>query len=119
MDTRIKTTDYEMTAETSAYLEDKLSSIKRLILDDAARCEVELGRSVGHSQQGDVWKAEITITAQGERYRAMAEQESVHAAIDIVKDEILQQLRKHKGRATSLTRRAGLKMKEWLRFGAR
>ena len=118
MQTRIKATDYEMTPEIAAYLDDKIAMIAKLVGDDeTALCDVEIGRSVGHSQQGNVWKAEIVLSRGGERLRAMAEEESVNAAIDIAKDEMMQQLRKSKGRLTALSRRAGLKVKEWMRFG--
>ncbi len=117
METRIKTTDYTITPEVSAYLDEKLATIEKLITDESAHCDVEIGRAVGHSQQGDVWKAEITLTFSGERLRAIAHEESINAAIDIVKDEMMQQLRKTKGKSVSLSRRAGLKVKEWLRFG--
>lgn len=116
MDLRLKTTDYEMPSETSAYLYAKLADIGKL-LGEADRCEVEIGRAVGHSQQGRVWKAEIVVLHEGERFRAVAQEESVHAAIDIVKDEILQQLRKNKGRTTTLARRMGARLKRLTRFG--
>ncbi len=116
MDIRLKTSDYEMPSETRVYLDSKLTDIGKL-LGNADRCEVELGRAVGHSQQGKVWKAEIVVHHEGDRFRAIAQEESVHAAIDIVKDEILQQLRKYKGRTTTLTRRMGAKLKRLARFG--
>ena len=118
MELRIKTSDYEMTSDTSDYLESKLDAIRKLVGDDeAARCEVEIGRAIGHSQQGNIWKAEITMILSGERLRALAIEESVNAAIDIAKDEILQQLRKNKGRHTTLAHRVGAKIKRWTRFG--
>ena len=118
MELRIKTTDYEMTSDTSEYLESKLDAIRKLVgSDETARCEVEIGRAIGHSQQGNVWKAEITMILSGERLRALAIQESVNAAIDIAKDEILQQLRKSKGRSQTLSKRIGGRIKKWTRFG--
>ncbi len=117
MELRIKTTDYEMTPEIQAYLDDKISAIEKLVLDEAALCDVEIGRAVGHSQQGSIWMAEITLTAFGERFRAQAQEESVNAAIDIAKDEMLQQLRKSKGKHTAVSRKIGARIKEWLRLG--
>ena len=106
-----------MAPETAAYLNEKLATLERLIHDEAARCEVEIGRAVGHSQQGDVWKAEIVITNFGERLYAIAQEESVNAAIDIAKDEMLQQLRKGKDKHLSLARRMGARLKRWARRG--
>lgn len=117
MDIRIKTSDYEMTSEVAAYLDEKIASLERLIKDSAARCEVEIGRAVGSSQQGDVWKAEIIVHQFGERFVAIAKEESIKAAIDIAKDEILQQLRKGKEKNSSLAKRMGARLKRWARRG--
>ena len=55
--------------------------------------------------------------SKGERWVAEASGESVNAAIDIAKDEILQQLRKSKKRDTSLMRSMGARLKRWARRG--
>ncbi len=119
MDLRIKTSDYDMPREVSAYLDDKIDSIQKLLGADAdtARCEVELGRAVGHSQLGVVWRAEIIVHRGGERHIATATGESVNAAIDIAKDEILQQLKKGKDKNASLARRMGARLKKWAQRG--
>ena len=39
------------------------------------------------------------------------------STIDVVKDEMLQQLRKNKGRSTTLARRMGARLKRMARFG--
>lgn len=121
MEIRTKTTDYEMPLETERYLQDRLQSLEKLLGTHAqtARCEVELGRAIGHSLQGNVWKAEFVMVLGGERLRAEAVAETVNAAIDAAKDEMQQQLRKTKGKSATLTRRTGAKIKEWLRFGSK
>lgn len=117
MQLKIKATNFEMTADISAYLDEKMASLERLVSDEAARFEVELGRTAGHSQQGDVWKAEIIVNQNGERLYAVAEKESVKAAIDIAKDEMLQQLRKGKKKNTSLARKMAARLKKFARRG--
>lgn len=119
MDLKIKTTDYDMPSEVASYLDDKIDSIQKLLARgaDTARCEVELGRAHGSAQQGDIWRAEIIVHRQGERHVASATGESVNAAIDIAKDEILQQLRKSKGRSFALAKRMGARLKNLARWG--
>jgi ribosomal subunit interface protein len=117
MELKIKATDYEMTADVAAYLEEKIATLERLVTDEAGRCDVEIGRSVGRSQHGDVWKAEIVVHQHGARLYAIAEGESVKAAIDIAKDEMLQQLRKGKDKHVSLARRMAAKLKKFARRG--
>lgn len=108
-----------MPREVSDYLDQRIDSIQRLLAHDAdaSRCEVELGRHVGSSQQGDVWRAEIIVQRNGERHIASATGESINAAIDVAKDEILQQLRKSKGRQIALLRKMGARAKRWVRRG--
>ena len=119
MDLRIKSNDYKMTPEISDYLNNKLASIEKILADEAdtTRCEVGLGRAVGHSQQGEVWEAEIIVQNGGGRHVATARGESIQAAIDVAKDEMLQQLRKSKGRGMSLMRRMGSRLKKFARRG--
>jgi len=117
MEIRIKTSDYQMPPETAAYLDEKIGAIAKLVGDDpSALCDVEVGRAVGHSQQGNVWMAELTLVIAGDRLRAIAHEESVNAAIDVAKDEMVQQLRKSKGKHTAESRKIGARIKEWMRF---
>lgn len=119
MDLRIKTSDYDMPNEVAMYLDEKIDAIQKLLAGDAetARCEVELGRAHGSGQQGNIWRAEFIVHRQGERHVASATGESVNAAIDVAKDEILQQLRKSKGRSFSLAKRMGKRLKNLARWG--
>ena len=119
MDIRIKTSDYSITPQVSEYLEDKLAVIGKLLAEreSLARCEVELGRAIGRAQHGDVWRAEITLVVEGELFRAEASGESINAAIDAVKDEMLTRLRRTKDKRFALMRRTGAQIKKWTRFG--
>jgi ribosomal subunit interface protein len=120
MDIRIKTTDYQMTAEISSYLDERLGAIEKHLGNEAssARCEVEIGRASGHSKRGDVWFAEINLMYPGsEHMRSTAQSESVNAAIDEAKDEMMQQLRKEKRLHTKVIRKSGAAIKKMMRFG--
>ena len=106
-----------MTPDIAAYLDEKMAAIEKLVNDSGAYCDVELGRAEGHAQQGNVWRAEITLLQKGEQMRVEAVGESINAAIDAVKDEMLRQLRKGKDKNTSLTRGLGARLKRWARRG--
>src|SRR3989338_9407075 len=108
MDVRIRATDFQLTPAVEDYAEERLMAIRHLLGGEAtpARCEVELGRSVGRPRHGNVWFAEINLhTASGEQFFARAEGESVNAAIDAVKDEIAAQLRKRKKAARGMLKK--------------
>ena len=120
MDIRIKTTDYHMTPEVSAYLDERIEAIAKLLASDAeaSRCEVEVGRSVGNVKHGNVWFAEINVESPGvDRMRATADAETVNAAIDQAKDEVVRQLRKYRGFHRRFMRRSGAAFKWMMKFG--
>lgn len=121
METRIKTTDYELAPAVSTYLDQKLSAIEKLLGSDAhtARCEVELGRDAGGQRHGEhVWFAEIMVTYPGGgMVRATNREANVNEAIDAAKDEVVRQLRKQRSAHRVLMRRSGAALKNLIRFG--
>jgi len=120
MDVRIRATNFELSSAINDYTEDKLMSVRHLLgaNDTPARCEVEIGRMVGNQRRGAVWFAEINLhDAKGQHFFAREEGESVNAAIDVVKDEILAQLRKHKNVDRGVLKKSGAMLKRLLRRG--
>lgn len=119
MDIRIKTTGYEVTPEAQAYLDERIATIEKSLADDAleARLEVEIGRGQGHSKHGEVWSADIHLIIEKRSVHSHATGESINAAIDEVKDEIIRQYRKHKQLHRRFLRRGGKTMKWLMHFG--
>ena len=115
----IKTTDFDMTPEVSKYLDDKLVTLEKYINkdDESIKCDVEVGRSTERHQSGKVFRAEINVSMGKKVFRAVAEEESIQAAIDEVKDEMAKRLERNKGKQFTLLKRGGEKMKNLLRFG--
>lgn len=121
METRIKTTDFEMTVEVQATLDKALEAIQKLVSADmgAARCEVELGRASGMHKSDYMWKAEMQVVFPGgEIFRATNHAPTMNAAIDDVRDEVVRQLRQRKRKYLAVIRRTGKAVKDFLRFGA-
>ena len=114
-----KATNIQLDDSVSNYLQPRLEAIERLIdpSDTTAMCNVEVGRITEHHQEGKVFRAEINITTVGGAFRATAVKDSLTEAIDEVKDEIMQELRRHKDKQGSLLRRGGRRIKDLLRFG--
>ena len=112
----IKTTHYSLTPDANEYLEEKLLSLEKLMDSDAV-VEIELGRITEGQLHGRIWRAECNIDVAGRVLRAVAIDETLHAAIDTMKDDIAAQLKKSNAKEASLMRRSGAKVKEWLKFG--
>ena len=121
MDIRIKTTDYEITPEVSAYLDERIAALEKFLTGDTeiTRCEVELGRAAGRPRHGaNIWFAEISVIQPGmTRVHARNNAQSINAAIDDVKEEVERQLRSEKKLHIRLMRKTGAAVKSWMRFG--
>lgn len=121
MDIRIKATEYQMTPDTEAYLDQRLASLSKLLsgVEEVARIEVELGRDAGGQRHGaNMWFAEIRVLTPGEEpIFARNNSESVNGAIDDVKEEVERQLRRRKRANMSYLRKSGAMLKRMMRFG--
>ncbi len=121
MDIRIKATNYEMTPEVAAYLDERVTSIEKILGAEAsaARCEIEIGKAAGNQRHSEhMWKAEFLVTYPGGPVaRATNHAVSVNAAIDDAKEELVRQLRREKGLHRSFIRKTGSAIKRFMRFG--
>src|SRR3989344_1696592 len=118
MDIRIKVTDYQLTPETHAYLDERIAHIEKFVAHKAnvARCEVELGRDAGRPRHGaNIWFAEIHIVIPGEgMVYARNNSESINGAIDDVKEEVERQIRRGKKLHIRVLRKGGAAVKRLL-----
>lgn len=118
MEIKTKTTDYEFTPDVERYLGEKLGAVQKLLSgDNEARCEVTLGRAVSSAKHGEVWFVDCSvIPTTGDRVHAYARAETITAAIDKAKDEVLQQLRKGKNLHIRMLRKGGAAIKKMMRW---
>jgi ribosomal subunit interface protein len=116
MNINIKTSNISLTEAITDYTTKRLKSVKQLLQNDTTiRCDVELGRTTAHHKNGDIFRAEIHITGKEKDLYASAEEEDLYKAIDIVRDEILREVRSEKSKKISLIRRGGAKIKNILK----
>lgn len=116
MTPQIKATNLELSPAIREYLASRLQAIAKLLpAADATKLSVELAKETKHHKQGQVYKAEVSATVGGERYYASAFEEDIYAAIDVVKDEFIRELKSGKGRRLALFRRGGRAIKNLLR----
>ena len=121
MNIRVKATDYQMTPETAAYIDQRVLTLEKLLGDavDVARCEIEVGRDAGRPRHGsNIWFAEIQVIVPGQvRVYARNNSESINGAIDDVKEEVERQLRRERKLHIRMYRKGGALAKRLMRFG--
>ncbi len=112
----IKGSHLELTSAIEEYLTKRLGGIEKF-LDSNAKIEADLGKTTNHHKHGDIFKAELNITNNGEQTRVEAESEDLYSAIDMVKDEAQNALISKKDKKQSLFRRGAGKLKTMFKRG--
>ncbi len=117
MNINIKTTNVTLTPDIESYLDKKMESIEKIIdpNDTSIYCQVELAKTTNHHQSGEIYRAEINLRKGGEQFRAVSEQDTLMAAIDMVKDELVRELKSHHSKQMTMIRRGGAAIKDMMK----
>ncbi|QQR82740.1 ribosome-associated translation inhibitor RaiA [Candidatus Campbellbacteria bacterium] len=111
----LKATSMELTPAIRLYAEEKISSVEKFIDPlKEARAEIELGKTTHHHNGGAIFRCEINFHMEGELLRSVSQKEDLYAAIDIAKDELLDEVRKQKNKKTRGSRRGARMFKSLL-----
>ena len=117
MKINVKGMQMEIAPETMDYLDKRLSAVDKFVdpNDGSAIALVEIGRNSEHHKTGEVYRAEIKVHVAGKEFFTFSENIDLNSAIDVAKDEMLQEMRSWKGKRTSLIRRSGRSIKNAIR----
>jgi putative sigma-54 modulation protein len=115
MRTNIKATGIELTPAITSYVEKKIGGIEKYFGGTDPVVQVEVGKSTQHHKNGPIFRAEVRVSGAGLNAYAASEQTDLYAAIDVVKDDIIQKLTHEKGKRDTMMRRGGRMMKNMMR----
>lgn len=76
------------------------------------KAEIEIGRTTRHHKSGDVFRAEINLSVGGNLFRAEAVNDDLYAAVDEVRDELEQEIKKFKTRRETVFIRGARSIKK-------
>lgn len=87
-------------------------------LSEPAIIDAEFTYLTRHHRKGKVWQADLVMTLPREKepIYAVAIDEDIHAAIDILAEEVEREIQKYKGRFQAQARRGARLVKRELRF---
>jgi putative sigma-54 modulation protein len=102
MNIAIKATHIELTEAIKQYAEDKVGALEKYMA--AMQAHIELERDRKH-HSGEVFRAEVMLTAGGKQIRADAVAEDLYAAIDLVIPKLKEQITKFKDKKDTLMKR--------------
>jgi ribosomal subunit interface protein len=95
----------------------KFATLEKYLGDETdIKCAVEFEK-VAPRQSGKVYRVEANLWVAGALYHAEETSDSFEKAIDEVRDEIDQEMRRANDKKDSLFKRGGRKLKEMMRWG--
>jgi putative sigma-54 modulation protein len=117
MNIQIKGTGIELTPAISAYVDKRLDSVEKYFEKGGMpNMFVEIGKASGHHKSGEIFRAEVRIGGAGQDVYAVSNAVDLYAAIDMVKDEIVREITKVKGKRETLMRKGGRMIKDAMRY---
>lgn len=105
MKINFKGTRLELTEAIRDYAQAKFDLLEKYLGDtDVINCDVELEKSVGGQNKGDIFRAEINLQIPKEILRVEKTETDLYKAIDKVKDHIEEMIISHRERLRDLRR---------------
>ena len=116
MTINIKATNMELTLPISDYVNKKIESISKFVgMYEEMIAYVEVGKTTNHHKQGDHFKAEFTVTIDGEKFFSLSEKSDLYKAIDDAKDDLKSRINNSKNRKTTLFKRGAMSVKKMIK----
>lgn len=107
----INTQNIELTSALEDYTQKRLSSLEKFT-GGTPTITAEIGKTTNHHKHGDVFRAAATVrTPLGKEYHAVSEKSDLYAAIDDVRNELMNMLTSGKKKEDSLWKRGARKIK--------
>lgn len=113
-----KSKDFSLTPSIEDYLQKKINGLEKFLGDfnkETTKVEAEVGKTTGRHRAGDIFRAEINLSVGGKLFRAESEQEDIFSAIDEVRDELEQEIKKFKTKKETIFIRGARSIKK--KFG--
>ncbi len=80
--------------------------------DTTVKCDIELAKTTNHHNKGDIFKAEVHIVAKDKNIYASVEKDDLYIAIDLVRDDVVREIKNSNEKHRSSVRKGGAKIKE-------
>lgn len=112
----IKASNMELTPSIKEYIEDKIGGLKKFLKsfdDETVEAKIEVGMITRGQRQGDIFKAEVNLCVGGSLLRSEETQADLHAAIDLAKDDLADQIKDFKDKQQTKFMRGA---RSWKKF---
>jgi putative sigma-54 modulation protein len=115
----IKSTNIKLSPSINQYIEEKIGGLEKFLKKynpELVEARVEVGKITRGQRQGDIFKAEVNLSINGQLIRVERTEESLMAAIDLVKDELHREIRQRKDKRMTMAIRGARSWKKFWRI---
>jgi len=112
----IKGTNLKLSPSIKQYIEEKIGGLRKFFKKtnpELIEAQVEVGKITRGQRQGDIFRAEVNLTINGQLLQVEESAESLMAAIDLVKDDLAREIRKDKNKRMTMSLRGA---RSWKKF---
>jgi len=114
MQIKIRSKNLELDEKIKSYVEEKIGSLNKFLNDiQLVRVELSLDK---HHRKGNVFYAEVMLEIKGNRFYTKEEAQDLYAAIDICREEMIQEIRKFKTKMRDKKRGEERRWKRWIKI---
>lgn len=110
----IKATNMELTSSIKEYVEKRIETLTKFF-SNSADLYIEVGKTSMHHKNGDYYKAEINLQTGENKFFAQSEKENLYSAVDAVKDEIANLIKRSKDKKQTLFKRGAKSVKKMVK----
>lgn len=115
MEIIFKSKNFSLTPSIEEYVQKKIRTLEKFLKNfdqETIKIEVEVGRTTYHHKSGEVFRAEINLSLGRQLLRAESEQTDLFSAIDEVRDDLEQEIKKFKDRKETIFLRGARSIKK-------
>ncbi|TSC52616.1 MAG: putative sigma-54 modulation protein [Parcubacteria group bacterium LiPW_72] len=113
MQIKIRAKNLNLDEKIKGYIEEKIGSLAKFLSDiQLARVEVAINK---RHRKGNVFYAEVMLEIRGSHFYTKEEAQDLYAAIDICREEMIQEIRKFKTKMQDKRRGEERSWKRWIK----
>lgn len=118
MDLNIKTHQIELSDDVKDYLDKRMAELGKFVSEGTLiKGDIDLQKTTNHHQSGDIFEAKANLELPGKLLHASAGGDDIKKAIDGLKDELQQELKKYKELLSTKRRKGEQELKEQMHQG--
>ncbi len=112
----MKGTGMKLSSSVCQYIKEKIGGLDKFLKNfnpELVEAAVEVGKITQGQRQGEIFRAEVNLSVEGQLLRVEETGESLQAAIDLARDELAREIKHYKEKkATKFIRGA----RSWKKF---